>query len=214
MKKTISILAAFLITVAGIAQSDPEAKEILDKASAKIDGYKTLKIKFGVTISSVDNDDISQKGTLYLKGDKYKLDMTDQEVYNDGVTVTTYMKEDNQCFKADVEDLEEEDMLSPDQLLTLYEEGYNLKYGGEQEYAGSMCDVIFLYPKDPANAQFHTVKMLVDRKKNEVVYTFLKGKDGTNMKYKLVNMEKDVEMSNDTFIFNEAEHPGVVCEEE
>lgn len=50
MKKTISILTALLFVFNGLAQVDPEAKEILDKASAKIDGYKTLKIKFGVTI--------------------------------------------------------------------------------------------------------------------------------------------------------------------
>ena len=213
MKKTISILTAILFVVTGLAQSDPEAKEILDKASAKIDGYKTLKIKFGVTIVSPD-DEMSQKGTIYLKGDKYKLDMTDQEVYNDGVTVTTYIKEENTCFKTAVEDIDEEDMMSPDELLTLYEDGYKMKYGGEQEYANSTCHVIFLYPKDPENAKFHTVKMLVNKEKNEVVYAYLKGKDGTNMKYKLVSMEKDVPMSDDTFVFNEAEHPGVECEEE
>ncbi|MBD3636473.1 MAG: outer membrane lipoprotein carrier protein LolA [Crocinitomicaceae bacterium] len=214
MKKTISILAAILITVAGFAQTDQKAKDILDRASAKIEGYKTLKIKFGVVITAEGEEPISQKGVLYLKGDKYKLDMTDQEVYNDGTTVTTYLKEDNECYRTPVEDLEEEEMLSPEELLTLYEDGYKLRYDGEQEYAGEMCDVIFLYPKDPQNAKFHTVKMLVNQSKNEVVYAYLKGKEGTNMKYKLVSMEKDVEMSDDTFIFNEAEHPGVECYDE
>lgn len=214
MKKTISILAAILITVVGFAQTDQKAKDILDRASAKIEGYKTLKIKFGVVITAEGEEPISQKGVLYLKSDKYKLDMTDQEVYNDGTTVTTYLKEDNECYRTPVEDLEEEEMLSPEELLTLYEDGYNLRYDGEQEYAGEMCDVIFLYPKDPKNAKFHTVKMLVNQSKNEVVYAYLKGKDGTNMKYKLVSMEIDVEMSDDTFIFNEAEHPGVECYDE
>lgn len=214
MKKTISILAAILLVFAGFAQTDQKAKDILDKASSKIDGYKTLKIKFGVTISAPEEEPISQKGMLYLSGDKYKLDMTDQEVYNDGVTVTTYLKEDNECYKTPVADLEEEEMMSPEDLLTLYEDGYKLRYGGEQEYAKSTCDVIFLYPKDPADSKFHTVKMLVNREKNEVVYAYLKGKDGTNLKYKLVSMEIDAEMADDMFTFNEAEHPGVECYDE
>lgn len=215
MKKTISILAAILFVFTGFAQTDQKAKDILEKASAKIEGYNTLKIKFGVTISAPDEEPISQKGMLYLKGDtKYKLDMTDQEVYNDGVTITTYLKEDNECYNTPVEDLEEEEMMSPDELLTLYEDGYKLRYGGEQEYASSTCDVIFLYPKDPQESKFHTVKMLVNRDKNEVVYAYLKGKDGTNLKYKLVSMEKDTDMPDDMFTFNAAEHPGVECYDE
>lgn len=211
--KTISILAAILFTVAGFAQTDQKAKDILDRASAKIEGFKTLKVKFGVTITGQD-DPISQKGTLYLKGDMYKLEMTDQEVYCDGINITTYLIEDAECYRSKVEDLEEDEMMSPEELLTLYEDGYKLRYDGEQEYAGEMCHVIFLYPKDPKNAEFHTVKMLVNKEKDEVVYAFLKGKDGTNMKYKLVSMEKDTEMDDTMFSFDYDSHPEVECYDE
>ena len=211
--RTISILAAILFTVAGFAQTDQKAKDILDRASAKIEGYNTLTIKFGVTITGQD-DPISQKGTLYLKGEMYKLAMTDQEVYCDGINITTYLIEDVECYKSKVEDLEEDEMMSPEDLLTLYEEGYKLRYDGEQEYAGEMCHVIFLYPKDPKDAQFHTVKMLVNIERDEVVYAYLKGKDGTNMKYKLVSMERDLEMSDDMFSFDYDAHPEVECYDE
>lgn len=140
--------------------------------------------------------------------------MTDQEVFNDGITVTTFLKADNECYTTPVDELDNEEMMTPEELLTMYEDGYNVRFGGEQEYAGTMCDVIFLYPKNPADAKFHTVKMLVHRERNEVVYAFLKGKDGTNLKYKLVEMEIDVEMDDDMFIFTEEEHPGVECFEE
>ncbi|MCB9223942.1 MAG: outer membrane lipoprotein carrier protein LolA [Crocinitomicaceae bacterium] len=214
MKKTISILAAILFTFAGIAQDqDQKAKEILDRASKKMDGYKTLTIKFGMTIETPDEDPISQKGTIHIKGDKYKLDVTDQEVYCDGTNITTYLKEDNECYKSKVDE-KDEDFLAPTELLTIWENGYKYRYDGEQEYAGAQCHVIFLYPKNPKESKFHTIKLLVNKEKDEVAYVYLKGKDGTNMKYKLVSMEKDLEMDDSKFVFNEAEHPGVECFDE
>lgn len=214
MKKTISILTAILFLGVGFAQDEAKAKAILDKASAKTKGYETLTIKFGVTISSPDSDEpISQKGTVQIKGDMYKLNITDQEVYCDGVNITTYLKEDNECYKSLLEDAEE-DVISPKEILTIWEKGYKYRYDGTQDYAGSVCDVIFLYPKDPANSDFHTVKLLIDQTKSEVVYVYLKGKDGTNMKYKLVDMQRDLEIGDGEFKFNEGEHPGVECFDE
>lgn len=213
MKKTISILAAVLLTFAGLAQDDEKAKEVLDKASAKLDGWKTLKIKFGVTIIPAEDEPIAQKGTIYVKGDKYMLEMTDQEIYCDGENITSYLKEDNECYKSAVDE-SDEDYISPIELLTIWEDGYKYRYDKEQDYAGEKCHSIFLYPSNPKESDFHTVKVLVNIERSEVVYVYLKGKDGTNMKYKLVNMEKDVDISDDTFIFNEAEHPGVECYDE
>jgi outer membrane lipoprotein-sorting protein len=212
MKKTISIIAAFLLVFTSIAQDD-KAKEILDRASKKMDGYETLTIKFGMTISTPDEDPISQKGKIYLKGNKYKLDVTDQEVYCDGTNITTYLKEDNECYRSTVDEADE-DFLSPTELLTIWEDGYKYRYDGEQEYADETCHVIFLYPKEPKDSKFHTIKMLISKERDEAVYVYLKGKDGTNMKYKLVSMERDTDLPDSKFVFNEAEHPGVECFDE
>jgi outer membrane lipoprotein-sorting protein len=212
MKKTIGILAAILFTFTGIAQDD-KAKEVLDRASKKMDGYKTLTIKFGMTITAPEEDPISQKGKIFIKGDKYMLDVTDQQVYCDGTNITTYLKEDNECYKSTVED-SEEDILAPTELMTIWEKGYKYRYDGEQDYAGETCHIIFLYPKNPKESKFHTIKMLINKERDEAVYVYLKGKDGTNMKYKLVSMERDNEIPDSKFVFNEAEHPGVECYDE
>lgn len=217
MKKTINILFAILfIAGTGFAQdADQEkAKKILDRASQKTKGYKTLTIKFGVTITNPDTEEpIGQKGTIRIKDGKYRLDMTDQEVYNNGKVITTYLKEDNECYKSDATEVEE-DMISPEELLTIWEDGYNYKYGGETDYAKSKCDIIFLYPKQNTDSKFHTIKLIIDQVKGEVVWVHLKGRDGSKMTYKLVEMTKDVEMDDSIFDFNEGEHPGVECYDE
>lgn len=214
MTKTISILIAVLFLGLGYSQDEAKAKAILDKASAKTKGYKTLTIKFGLTISNPETDeDFSQKGTIYIKDEKYMLDITDQRVYCDGKYITTYLIEDNECYKSGVED-SEEDIMSPKELLTIWENDYKYRYDGEQEYAGGTCEAIFLYPNDPKKSKFHTIKLLINKEKSEVVYVYLKGKDGSSMKYKLVSMERDLEISDSKFVFNSAEYPGVECFDE
>lgn len=214
MKKTITILAALLFTFGGVAQ-DKKAQEILDKASAKMDGWKTLKIKFGVTIIPPpdEGDPIGQKGTIWVKDDKYMLDITDQEIYCDGINITSYLREDNECYKSLVADSEEE-IISPTELLTIWEDGYKSRYDGDQIYAKENCHVIYLHPKEPKKSRFHTIKLLINEARSEVVYVYLKGKEGTNMKYKLVNMERDLDMPDSKFVFNPAEYPGVECYDE
>lgn len=214
MKKTVSILIAILFLGFGFAQDQDKAKEILDKASAKMKGYTTLTIKFGLTIKTIDSDDpISQKGTIQIKEGKYKLGMTDQEIYNDGKTITTFLKDDNECYTSTLDE-EGEDFISPEELLTIWEDGYKFKYGGETDYAKEKCDIIFLYPTDPEKSKFHTIKLIINQAKSEVVWIHLKGKDGSKMTYKLVNLTKDLEMDDSTFEFAPAEHPGVECFDE
>jgi outer membrane lipoprotein carrier protein len=214
MKKTVSILIAILFVGFGFAQDEDKAKEILDKASAKMKGYSTLTIKFGLTIKTVDSDDpIKQNGTIQIKDGKYKLDMDDQEVYNDGKTITTFLEEDNECYTSEVDEADE-DFISPEDLLTIWEDGYKFKYGGDTEYAKEKCDVIFLYPTNPKLSKFHTIKLLINQETNRVVWIHLKGKDGSKMTYKLLDLQRDLEMDDSTFEFNPAEHPGVECYDE
>jgi outer membrane lipoprotein-sorting protein len=139
--------------------------------------------------------------------------MTDQEIYNNGDIMTTYLKEDNECYKSKAAEVED-GMISPQELLTIWEDGYNYKYGGETEYASSSCDIIYLYPKNPKESKFHTIKLIINREKSEVVWVHLKGKDGSKMTYKLVDMTQDIEMDDSIFEFNEGEHPGVECYDE
>jgi len=214
MKNIITALVAIMIVGVSFGQ-DAKAKTILDGISLKTKAYKTMVIDFTVIISNPDMEEPETRtGKIYIKDEKYMLSVTDQEVYCDGVTITTYLKEDNECYTRKVEDVEEGEIVSPSQLLTIWEDGYNYKYVQETTYADRPAHEIHLFPKDPAKSKFHTIILKIDKEKNEIVFIMVKGKDGTNMKYKLVKFDKDVEISDSKFVFESAKHPGVVCQEE
>lgn len=214
MKKGISILMAvlFMGTVFG---QDTKAKAILDKVSAKTEGYKNLSISFKLTISGVDMESISETGKAYMEGDKYKVELKDQDIYCDAKTITTHLKNDKECYTSSVADAEDSDgMIAPSKMLTIWEDGYNYKYVKETTYKGKAVHQINLFPKNPAKSKFHTIILKIDKNKNEVVTVYIKGKDGTNMKYELTAFEKDITLSPSTFVFNRAKHPDVECYDE
>ncbi len=212
MKKGISILMAILFLGTGFAQ-DSKAKEILDKVSSKTNAYKSIAISFKMTISG-QGDPITESGKAYLKGDKYKIELHDQDIYCDGTTITTHLKEDAECYTGSVADSEEDGMLSPNKLLTVWEEGYKYKYIKETTFKGIAVHHINIFPKDPAKSKFHTIILKIDKEKLEVVSVFVKGKDGMNMKYILTKFEKNVEISDSKFVFDRLKHPDVECYDE
>lgn len=213
MKKTIFFLIAALTLNLSFGQ-DEKAKKILDDISSKTKEYETMIFEFTVVVAVPDEEPITQSGKVYIKGEKYFLSLTEQEVYCDGTTITTYLKEDNECYTRAVEDVEEGEIVSPSQLLTVWEEGYKYKYVQETSYADRPAHEIHLFPKDPANSKFHTIILKIDVERNEVVFFMVKGKDGTNTKYKLSKFEKNTPISDSKFVFDKAKHPGVVCQEE
>lgn len=213
MKKGIAILMAVLFFGTAFGQ-DEKAKAILDKVSSKTNAYKTIAISFKLTISGNGQDPISEMGKAYLKGDKYKVELQDQDIYCDGTTITTHLKEDEECYTSSVADAKDEGMVAPTELLTIWEDGYKYKYVKETTYKGRPVHHINLFPKNAADSKFHTVILKIDKEKNEVVSVLIKGKDGMNMKYTLTKFEKDIAIPASKFVFDRAKHPNVECYEE
>jgi outer membrane lipoprotein-sorting protein len=211
-----TILSLFILTTVSfpLFSQDEKAKKILDEISVKTKAYETMYFEFTVVVAVPGEEPITQSGKVYIKDEKYFLSLTEQEVYCDATTITTFLKEDNECYTRSVDDVEDGEIVSPSQLLTVWEDGYKYKYVQETTYADRPAHEIHLYPKDPSGSKFHTIILKIDAEKNEVVFFMVKGKDGTNTKYKISKFDKNIDISDSKFVFDRAKHPGVVCQEE
>src|ERR1039457_1300134 len=99
--KAILLLVSILVVASVfpvLAQSnemqDSKSKTILDELSAKTKAYTSIKAEFTVEMQSKDKTKKpdTQKGTLLLKGNKYKLIIKGQEIISDGKTTWTFLK--------------------------------------------------------------------------------------------------------------------------
>ncbi|MFT5821053.1 MAG: outer membrane lipoprotein-sorting protein [Crocinitomix sp.] len=214
MKKGIGILMAVLFIGSAFGQ-DVKAKAILDKVSTKTKAYKTISIEFDLTISGEDIPvPITETGKAFLSGDKYKVELKDQDIYCDGVTLTTHLKEDEECYTSTVADNEEEGIVSPTEILTIWEDGYKYKYIKETTFKGIPVHHINIFPKDPKQSKYFAIILKIDKEKNEVVSALIKGKDGVNMRYTLTKFEHDQVFPAATFVFDRAKNPNVDCYDE
>src|SRR6516164_1526869 len=80
-----------------LGTSDPDAKKILDAVSNKMKTYKAIQAAFTLKIEdSKGNAQGKKAGTAYVKGNKYHIIITGQEIYCDGKNIWTYDKSSNE----------------------------------------------------------------------------------------------------------------------
>lgn len=208
--KIYSFIAAILIsTVVLNAQTDTEAKKILDKLSEKTKSYKTVEVEFTFIVDNKDQKiNETTKGTLKMKGEKYRLTMKDQEIICNGQKVYTFNKEANEVQVIGVDELEE-DAITPKNMFTIYENNFKSRIKEKKTEDGKNITVIDLYPMNPKEKDYSIVRLFVDTDKNMVTKATVLAKNGTLYTYKIDKMVPDKEMNESLFIFDKTKYPGV-----
>jgi outer membrane lipoprotein-sorting protein len=205
-------LAAVLISQGISAQKDPEARKILDRVSSRTQADYPVQVSFEYRYRDlVEKQTGTQKGTLILEEDKYRLSIGESLVYCDGTTVWNYLSSANEVYISDAGGGEQADdffISDPSDLFTFYQEGFKYRLSGELEYEGRVYSEVSIYPED-LDKDYHTVKLLVHEKDNRIYSAEAYGKHGMNHTVILTDYRRKVHTDEKTFVFDPAEYPGV-----
>lgn len=194
-----TIIALLAMTV--VAQND-KARSILDDVSAKTKAFKSIKIEFTYKMENPgQNINESFSGTLFSKGDSYKLLFSGQEVISDGKTVWTYLKDaaEVQVNVASKDD----DSFTPTNLLSTYSDNFKAKLLNEN----SKQYTVELTPVQKKN--FNKVKVVIDKAKKIVNSLTIFDKNGSTYTYTVKKFETDAPFKDSMFTFKTEDHPGV-----
>lgn len=218
VKKIILSVALGLCAIASVqAQEetvDAKANAILQSLSKKTRAYKSIKAEFNIIMYSKDKKITdNQKGNLIVKGGKYKLEVKNQVVISDSTTMWTYLKDANEVQINNVDHSADKGMISPTNIFTIYEKGFKSQFESEATEKGVTIEIINLYPKHPEKEKYHTLKLKIDKNKNQIVGVIVFLKDGTTMEYTIDSLATDVELSDGTFKFNPKDYPGIDVED-
>src|SRR5690349_1556536 len=103
MKKLFTFLTVLAVANTVLAQTknpttnDPQAKKILDAVSSKFKTFKAPQASFTYKVENAQGKALStKKGSVIMKGNKYKASMDGMEIYSDGKTVWNYDKPSNE----------------------------------------------------------------------------------------------------------------------
>lgn len=209
MKKILIIcLTLILAGGAALTAQDQTASKILSNVSKTYKSYKTMKAGFQIIITnSQTKSKIIQKGVLYLKGKKFRIDMTDQEIYCDNKTIWTYFKEENevQVSKYDPDDQD----INPSEIFTVYETGFDYKYTGETLKGTKKMQHVELTPQNKTKPYFK-VKLTIDKATHKIQQMVILNKNGVEAKYTITSFAGNVNISDAFFKFDVKSKPGVV----
>ena len=216
MKKILSSVA-FSIVMASIAmaqppkgmgKSDPDAKKILDAVSAKFKTFKSVQSKFSLKIENAANKVLGNKtGTVYMKGTRYRISVTGQEIFCDGSNVWTIDKAAKEVTISKLDPTN--NTITPQKLFTnFYDKDFLYKLNGETNGAQE----IELTPIDKSKL-FHKVLVYVNKSSKTISSTKVFEKAGNRITYAISGMNTTANIADVTFVFDLKAYPGFNVED-
>ncbi len=190
----------------GIGTSDPAAKKVLDGVSSKFRTYKTVQAKFLLKVENAAGKNLGVKtGNVYMKGNKYRISVTGQEIFSDGSNVWTYDKVSNEVTISKIDP--SANSLTPQKLFTnFYDKDFLYKLNGPVKMNGKMLKEIELTPIDKTKP-FHKVLVYVDN--NAINTTKIFEKNGNRYTYSTNSLTPNGAIADAMFMFDAKKYPGV-----
>jgi outer membrane lipoprotein-sorting protein len=196
----------FLLTWPALAQKDPRAQTILDAVSKKFSSLTAYQATF--TYSSAGGGaKESYTGDLAVKGPRFRLKMNGQDVFCDGKTVSTYVKETNEV---NVQDYEAGAMgdVNPAKIYSIYKKGFNYTFLREDKQKGRKLEVIELTP-EKKNTQVVRVQLTVDKADKSVRNWQTTDKSGKVTTFQIGKFTPNPALADSFFTFDKSKYPGV-----
>ena len=191
-----------------LGTSDPDAKKVLDAVTAKFKSYSAVKATFKLQIeNSAGKVQGTKSGTVYMKGNQYKLELNDQQIFCNGKNIWTYDKSSNevQLTKFDASG----NSFTPQKIFAnFYDKDFLYKLNGEKKEAGKTLHEIELTPTDKSKA-FFKILAYVDKATKNIVSTKVFEKNGNKYTYSVTAFTPNTKITDDTFAFDTKKFPGV-----
>jgi outer membrane lipoprotein carrier protein len=188
--------------------TDATAKKILDGVSAKFKTFKSVSATFTLKSQNAAGKVLGSKsGTVYMKGSKYRVSITGQEIFSDGVNVWTYDKSANEVTITKFDN--SATTLTPQKIFTnFYDKDFLYKYNGEKQVGGKTVQEIEMTPCDKTRP-FHKVYVYVDKAGNTINSTKIIEKSNNSYVYSVNSMTPNGALADAQFVFDAKKYPGV-----
>lgn len=207
--KLCSILLLFGAIANSNAQSDPEAKAILDKVSQKMKTYETIEADFELVIDNkMDNLQSKSSGAIQVKGDKYYMESMGTTVYNNGTTMWSFMEDINEVTITNPNSEDADFVDNPALIFSFYDRDFKFRLVGEVKIEDFWAYEIDLYPKN-LEQPYSRFKLFI-RKDNHAIYMVsAMGKDAISYTIFISNMRFNQNMDDSKFTFEPKNFPDI-----
>ncbi len=208
--KKIAVYALLLIlgTHSLSAQtSDANAVKLLKAVSQKYSAFKTMQMDLALTVENLETKSKDTKnGKASSKGNMFKYELGNQQIFCDGKTMWTYLKDVNEVQINNFE--KGQDLMTPNDIFKVAEKDFLAYMGEKVTENGKALQIIELTPKNKT-MNFSKIKMYIDQTDNSVKKGVVFDKNAIHYTYSISNFKSNVEMTDANFKFDKTKYPGV-----
>jgi len=195
------------------AESDPQAKAVLDKLRQKYEAFKTMEVELSIKMEVPGSDEEIQKWKMAQSGDNYRLEIPGMEVISNGEAMWVHQIRNKEVQINDVEE-DNEDMMSPQTFMKLYERE-DLIYALVNEYVekGVLIQQVEFKPTDKDESEYSKIRLTIDKKKNNIKRIKVFSRDGSRYTAELTKFSPNANFPAGHFAFDASKFPGVHVED-
>lgn len=208
LQQVLLLFVPFLLSPPATPQNDPAAEQLLRKVSEKYEAYADMKIQYVQTITNPESD-LNQTlgGTLYLKGDNFRIETAGQVLMSDNEKLYIYFIEENELT---IDFMEEDEVFKPSDIFSLYNKDFKYTQAGNLSIDNTAHTVILFTPVQKDNYDLHTIRLFINPANNAIRRAELKDKSNNLVVYDINKITPNNNLGQSFFRFNTAEHPGVI----
>jgi outer membrane lipoprotein-sorting protein len=195
-------LLSFLIIFISSTSYGQQATLLLKEVSAKVRSYDNIQINFKYNLNN-QKEGVNQQtfGDLTLLNDKYVINMLDITRMFDGSSIYTIVPEDQEVTIFSYNPEDEKD-ITPSQMLTFYEKGYDSKMGIVENIKGRKIQFVKLTPID-SNAEIKKIHLGIDKKTKHIYKLIQIDSKGTKYTLTVQSFKNNLPLSKGLFTFDE-----------
>jgi len=202
MKNILFLIITIFTYLSIFSQNGSTAKKLLEDVSSNMKSYDNIYIAFDYVLENKEAD-VEQvfDGDVILQGENYIVNLFDTTILFDGDFSYTIVPE-NEEVNIVKSDGENEETISPSNLLTFYRNGYTFSTGEKKNINGKQIQFVDLVPID-SNAEVLSVEVGIDQKNLHIYSVREIGNNDTHTIITVKDIKTNQKLNQKTFIFDE-----------
>jgi outer membrane lipoprotein-sorting protein len=201
MKKYLTIILITFLSFSTFSQNSETAKNYLDDILKKVESYENISIDFKYSlINEEENISQSYKGNVFLKKEKYLVNLLGITNLFDGEKLYTINSEDEEITISNASD-EDDNINNPSKMLSFYKEGFTYIWDKKLPINGRQIQYIKLIPID-SNSDDKHILLGIDAVTKNMYNIITTGKNKTLTTLTVNSFKTNQPISESLFIFD------------
>ena len=190
---------------------NPSAELYLNSLSKLLDPQKTFQVDFKYEVESkTEGSKVSDNGTVIIKGQKYKLNLEDGEMYFNGEKLWVFNKSANEVYSSiPGGDNMDQMILYPFRLLSKYKDYYKYRMKEDVKIKENLYVHLELYPIN-LETSYSILRIYINKKSGELYSLELQQKNGVFYRIYVSKIINPVKVNDSGFSWDASAHPDVL----